>query len=94
MVEEQNWQWLARIEAGSLPHQQQSQSCKISLRVLSCYPILIPIEITAQFAKVAVRCLSYEWDSEILADLPGELVVDLSVTGDRRASVLLWVAPP
>jgi hypothetical protein len=40
------------------------------------------------------RCLSYERDSEILADLPGELVVDLSMTRDRRTSVLFRVAPP
>jgi len=35
-----------------------------------------------------VRHLFCEWDSEVLANFPGKLVVDLGVTGYRRASVL------
>lgn len=33
-------------------------------------------------------------DAEVTADLPGEMLVDLAMSGHRRPSVLGWIVPP
>jgi len=39
------------------------------------------------------RALLCERHSEVFADFPGQIVIDLSVAGNRRATVLLRIRP-